>query len=753
MNFTQNLGSQPFFKSVSDFVSWSGGDHVIKKILIANNGIGAVKAIRSIRKWSYQTFGDQKMIQFVAMATPDDLRANAEFIRLADEVVNVPGGSNNNNYANVNLICEIAERLRVDAVMPLWGHASEKPLLPKTLSESKRKIAFIGPPAGPMQALGDKIGSTIIAQCAGVPCSPWNGDFITGEFNHGVIPQEVYDSANVKTSEDCLACAQRIGFPCMIKASEGGGGKGIRVIKDEEAVPAAFRAVQGEVPGSPIFVMKLATNARHLEVQLLGDKHGDVIALSGRDCSVQRRHQKIIEEGPPIAAPPDVFREMENSAIALAKAVGYQNAGTLEFLFHEDTHKFSFLELNPRLQVEHPVTENILGINLPSCQLMVAMGIPLHRIGDVRSIYGRHPSGKDTIDFEMSEKVPLKNYCIAVRITAENPDSGFKPTSGNFSEIQFRSAIDVWGYFSVNSSGLVHEFADSQFGHLFARGPDRESARRAMIVALKELEIRGDMRTTVEYVIRMMESGDFVGNNINTAWLDHRIANEKDLTLVEKNKSQLPDSLVAICGGAVKGYQQFTDARQLFLDRLRIGQVPPIQSVQQEDQIDLILNNTKYEMVCRHTGSKRVMITNNGKTERVNINLLADHGYLLRVRGKSHVVYTKKEGNGSFRVIIDGCTYIFTPEYDPTLLRAEAAGKIARFLVPDGSHVMKGDAFVEIEVMKMYMPLKVEESGVVNFQLSEGAVLVAGDIIAKMTLDNDDCVVKAEVFTCLNCIS
>eukprot|EP00603_Paraphysomonas_imperforata_P004269 CAMPEP_0114418674 /NCGR_PEP_ID=MMETSP0103-20121206/3623_1 /TAXON_ID=37642 ORGANISM="Paraphysomonas imperforata, Strain PA2" /NCGR_SAMPLE_ID=MMETSP0103 /ASSEMBLY_ACC=CAM_ASM_000201 /LENGTH=2325 /DNA_ID=CAMNT_0001587049 /DNA_START=49 /DNA_END=7026 /DNA_ORIENTATION=+ len=746
MDHSANLGSQPFFSSVADFVEWSGGDHVIKKILIANNGIGAVKAIRSIHKWSYQTFGDEKMIQFVVMATPDDLRANAEFIRLGDEVVNVPGGSNNNNYANVNLICEIAERMNVDAVMPLWGHASEKPLLPKTLSESKRKIAFIGPPAGPMQALGDKIGSTIIAQCAGVPCSPWNGDFITGEFNNGDIPQEVYDSANVKTPEDCLACAQRIGFPCMIKASEGGGGKGIRMISEESTVLSSFRAVQGEVPGSPIFVMKLATNARHLEVQLLGDKHGNVIALSGRDCSVQRRHQKIIEEGPPMAAPANVFRQMENSAIALAKAVGYQSAGTLEFLFHEDTHEFSFLELNPRLQVEHPVTENILGINLPSCQLMVAMGIPLHRIGDVRTIYGRHPAGKDSIDFDFAEKNPFKNYCIAVRITAENPDTGFQPTSGLFAEIQFRSAIDVWGYFSVNSSGLVHEFADSQFGHLFARGPDRESARRAMVVALKELEIRGELRTTVEYVIRMLESDDFVGNHINTAWLDKRIANEKALTVSEK-KSKLADSLIAICGAAVKGYQHFEDARQLFLDRLGIGQVPSIQSVTQEEQIDLILNNIKYEMECRHTGSNCVLITNNGKTERVNITLLSDGGYLLDVRGKSRLVYTKKEGNGCFRVKIDGTTYIFTPEYDPTLLRAAAAGKVARFLVPDGAHVMKGDAFVEIEVMKMYMSLKVEESGIVKFQLSEGAVLAAGDLIATMTLDHEECVVKAELYT------
>ena len=195
--------------------------------------------------------------------------------------------------------------------------------------------------------------------------------------------------------------------------------------------------------------MKMASNSRHLEVQLLADKHGQAIALSGRDCSVQRRHQKIIEEGPPTAATPQVFRRMEQAAISLAKTVGYVNAGTVEYLFLEETSEFAFLELNPRLQVEHPVTENILGINLPACQLQVAMGIPLHRIGEIRRIYGRHERGKDTIDFDYAEKVPINKHCIAVRVTAENPDAGFQPTSGKIEELKFRSSVDVWGYFST----------------------------------------------------------------------------------------------------------------------------------------------------------------------------------------------------------------------------------------------------------------------------------------------------------------
>jgi len=178
--------------------------------------------------------------------------------------------------------------------------------------------------------------------------------------------------------------------------------------------------------------MKMASNARHLEVQLLADKYGDAVALSGRDCSVQRRHQKIIEEGPPIAAPVDVFKRMEMAAVALAKTVGYISAGTVEYLYMEDTQEYAFLELNPRLQVEHPVTENILGINLPACQLQVAMGLHLCAIGDIRKLYGRHVMGKDTIDFEFSERQVQPRHCIAVRVTAENSDSGFQPTSGEY---------------------------------------------------------------------------------------------------------------------------------------------------------------------------------------------------------------------------------------------------------------------------------------------------------------------------------
>lgn len=197
------------------------------------------------------------------------------------------------------------------------------------------------------------------------------------------ISRALYRQGCIVTLEQGLSMAQKIGYPVMIKASEGGGGKGIRKVESKEEFTKQYPQVKTEVPGSPIFIMKLAKNARHLEVQLLADEEGTAISIFGRDCSIQRRHQKIIEEAPVVIASPEVFREMEKAAIRLAELVGYRSAGTVEYLY-DDTGNWYFLELNPRLQVEHPCTEMISNINLPAAQLMVAMGIPLHKMKAIR---------------------------------------------------------------------------------------------------------------------------------------------------------------------------------------------------------------------------------------------------------------------------------------------------------------------------------------------------------------------------------
>ncbi|AEE31852.1 acetyl-CoA carboxylase 2 [Arabidopsis thaliana] len=278
---------------VNEFCKALGGKRPIHSILVATNGMAAVKFIRSVRTWAYETFGSEKAVKLVAMATPEDMRINAEHIRIADQFVEVPGGTNNNNYANVQLIVEMAEVTRVDAVWPGWGHASENPELPDALKE--KGIIFLGPPADSMIALGDKIGSSLIAQAADVPTLPWSGSHVKIPPGRSLVtvPEEIYKKACVYTTEEAIASCQVVGYPAMIKASWGGGGKGIRKVHNDDEVRALFKQVQGEVPGSPIFIMKVASQSRHLEAQLLCDQYGNVAALHSRDCSVQRRHQKV----------------------------------------------------------------------------------------------------------------------------------------------------------------------------------------------------------------------------------------------------------------------------------------------------------------------------------------------------------------------------------------------------------------------------------------------------------------------------
>ncbi len=224
-------------------------------------GIAAVKEIRSIRQWSYETFGEERAIEFTVMATPEDLKVNAEYIRMADRYIEVPGGTNNHNYANVDLIVDVAERAGVHAVWAGWGHASENPRLPESLAASKHKIVFIGPPGSAMRSLGDKISSTIVAQSADVPTMPWSGtgisDTILSPQGFVTVPEKAYMDACVTTVEEGLIKADTIGYPVMIKASEGGGGKGIRMVDRPEAFKNAFHDVAGEIPGDSFTRLQL----------------------------------------------------------------------------------------------------------------------------------------------------------------------------------------------------------------------------------------------------------------------------------------------------------------------------------------------------------------------------------------------------------------------------------------------------------------------------------------------------------------
>ncbi|OCF39572.1 acetyl-CoA carboxylase/biotin carboxylase [Kwoniella heveanensis CBS 569] len=733
---------------VTDFVKAQGGHTVITKVLIANNGIAAVKEIRSIRKWSYETFGSDRQIEFTVMATPEDLRINAEYIRMADRYVEVPGGTNNNNYANVDFIVDVAERAGVHAVWAGWGHASENPRLPETLAKSK--IIFIGPPGSAMRSLGDKISSTIVAQHAEVPCMPWSGtgisDTMLSPQGFVTVPDKAYDDACVHSWEEGLDRAEKIGWPVMIKASEGGGGKGIRKVEDPEKFKNAFQAVAGEVPGSPIFIMKLAGSARHLEVQLIADQYGNAISLFGRDCSVQRRHQKIIEEAPVTIARPEKFEEMEKAAVRLAKLVGYVSAGTVEYLYSHSDDSFYFLELNPRLQVEHPTTEMVSGCNIPAIQLQIAMGIPLHKIRDIRTLYGMDPHGVTEIDFDgtrpesanTQRKPRPKGHVIACRITGENPDAGFKPSSGNLTELNFRSNSNVWGYFSVSSAGGLHEYADSQFGHIFAYGMERSEARKSMVVALKELSIRGEFRTTVEYLIKLLEKPEFENNTLTTQWLDGLIA--------EGMTSERPDSTIAVvCGAVVKAYIAYEASIAKYKSVLDKGQVPSKDTLQTFFKSEFIYDNVRYSFAMAKSSQYSFTLYLNGGRIFVGCRSLSDGGLLISLEGASHTIYWREEV-GAMVLSIDSKTTVIEDEQDPTQLRSPSPGKLVRYLVDSGDHLDAGDAYAEIEVMKMIMPVTASESGIAQFMKQPGQTLASGELLGILTLDDPTKVKFAKPF-------
>ena len=601
-----------------------------------------------------------------------------------------------------------------------------------------------------MRSLGDKISSTIVAQHAKVPCIPWSGEGVdeveTDEDGIVSVEPKVYMKGCVNSPQEGLAKARKIGFPVMVKASEGGGGKGIRKVDGEENFTALYNAAASEIPGSPIFIMKLAGNARHLEVQLLADEYGNNISLFGRDCSVQRRHQKIIEEAPVTIAKPQTFSAMEQAAVRLGRLVGYVSAGTVEYLYSHADDKFYFLELNPRLQVEHPTTEMVSGVNLPAAQLQIAMGLPLHRIRDIRTLYGADKNSASEIDFDFSKEDSVQSqrrptpqgHTTACRITSEDPGEGFKPSSGMMHELNFRSSSNVWGYFSVGTAGGIHSFSDSQFGHIFAYGENRAASRKHMVVALKELSIRGDFRTTVEYLIKLLETPAFEDNTITTGWLDELIS--KKLT------AERPDTMLAVVSGAVtKAHVASEACIAEYRKGLEKGQVPAKDVLKTVFAIDFIYEGYRYKFTATRSALDSYHLFVNGSKCSVGVRALADGGLLILLSGKSHNIYWKEEV-GATRISVDGKTCLLEQENDPTQLRTPSPGKLVKFTVENGKHVKAGQAFAEVEVMKMYMPLITQEDGIIQLIKQPGATLEAGDILGILSLDDPSRVKHAQPF-------
>ncbi|MGH7369795.1 MAG: acetyl-CoA carboxylase biotin carboxylase subunit [Candidatus Methylomirabilaceae bacterium] len=445
---------------------------MFKKILIANRGEIAVRVIRACREMGIGT---------VAVYSEAD-RA-ALHVRLADEAFLIGPPPSAQSYLNVDRIIETAKHAQAEAIHPGYGFLSENPEF--ALRCERVGLTFIGPSSQAIRAMGGKTAGRSLAQKADVP----------------VVPGSTRDL----TDEEALATAKEIGLPVLIKASAGGGGKGMRVVSKEADLAGAIRAARSEGSssfGNPaIYVERYLGGARHIEVQILADTRGNVVYLGERDCSIQRRHQKVIEESPSPFVDADLRRRMGEAAVKLAKVAGYTNAGTMEFLV-DSSKNFHFLELNARLQVEHPVTEMVTGLDLVKEQIRIAAGELL----SVRQ-----------------DEVQLSGHAIECRIYAEDPFNNFMPSPGTIHVLRDPGGPGIRLESGIYEGCEVTIFYDPLIAKLIAWGRDRAEAIRRMRRALEEYAILG-VKTSIPFHRRMLDDPQFLLGQVHTQFVEGWLA-------------------------------------------------------------------------------------------------------------------------------------------------------------------------------------------------------------------------------------
>ncbi len=441
---------------------------MFSKVLIANRGEIAVRVIRSCQSLGVAT---------VAVYSEPDFRS--QHVRLADEAVLVGGARPAESYLRMDAIIEAAVQTGCEAIHPGYGFLSENAVFAKKVAEAG--LVFIGPPPGVISVMGDKIAAKKLATEAGVPSVPGHSE-----------PVVDFDEAR--------SAAVKVGYPVLLKPAAGGGGKGMRVVEKEEELSSALTLCQQETRKSfgddRIFVERYLVRPRHIEIQLIGDQHGTIVHLGERECSIQRRYQKIIEEAPSCALTPAVREKMGRLACELARTAGYVNAGTVEFILDEDG-SFYFLEMNTRLQVEHPVTELVNSIDLVELQLRVAAGEPL--------------------PFTQSD-VELKGWAMEVRVCAEDARHGFVPSIGLITRYAEPRGQHIRVDSGVDAGSTVSVYYDPMLAKVISWGENREEARKNMIQALNGYHIEG-VSTNVDFANQVLSHPVFISGTFSTDFI------------------------------------------------------------------------------------------------------------------------------------------------------------------------------------------------------------------------------------------
>ncbi|HLA84706.1 MAG TPA: acetyl-CoA carboxylase biotin carboxylase subunit [Thermoguttaceae bacterium] len=442
---------------------------MFKRILVANRGEIALRVFRACREMGIET---------VAIFSEAD--RGAAYLNLANEAYCVGPAKTTDSYLKIDRVISAAEIGNVQAIHPGYGFLAENSHFAEICRSCQ--IEFIGPSHEAMQLLGDKNAARALAKRAGVPTVPGS---------EGLIEDEA----------QALTIAHEIGFPVLIKASAGGGGRGMRVAANDLALKSALQQARAEAKAAfgnaDVYIEKYIGRPRHVEVQVIADNHGNVVYLWERDCSTQRRHQKLIEESPSPRLAPETRQAMCEAAVRLVKAANYTNAGTVEFIVDEEGHHY-FIEVNARIQVEHPVTELVTGIDLIKAQILVASGEPL-------------PFSQ--------EDVVVRGAAIECRINAEDPEHGFRPSPGVITKLIVPGGFGVRFDSHIHAGYEVSPYYDSLIGKLLVHQPTRREAIACMCRALGEMKVEG-VKTTIPRLLDILGHTDFVEGRVDTTFIE-----------------------------------------------------------------------------------------------------------------------------------------------------------------------------------------------------------------------------------------
>jgi acetyl-CoA carboxylase, biotin carboxylase subunit len=464
---------------------------MFSKVLVANRGEIALRVIRACRE-----------LGVASVAVYSEADARAPHVREADEAVLLGPAPSSESYLKGDVIIDVARRVGAEAIHPGYGFLSEREWFARAVRDAG--LSFVGPPPEAIAAMGSKTAARELAIAAGTPVVPGT-------------------TTALRDAEEAAEVAERFGYPVLLKAAAGGGGKGMRVVHRREELAGALGAAQREARNAfgddAVYVEKYIVGPRHVEIQVLGDQHGTMLHLGERECSVQRRHQKMIEEAPSVAVSPELRSRMGSAAVAAARAAGYTNAGTCEFLLDAEG-SFYFLEMNTRIQVEHPVTELVTGIDLVQWQLRIAAG--------------------ERLPFTQ-ESITPRGWALECRITSEDPANGFLPSTGRVQYLHVPAGPGVRWDGGIETGSEITLHYDPMLAKLIVWAPDRGQAIARMHRALLELTIEG-VDTSRDFHLRVMEDAEFRAGAIEIQWLERRLA---ELTSVPPERASVVRAVIA----------------------------------------------------------------------------------------------------------------------------------------------------------------------------------------------------------------